>query len=87
MELNVSKKIIEKLKGLSEESKNIKVSVVSDKNNNLQYFGCSHDMALKFVAGLFNNNVEEMNKHLKKLSLSEVITGNNEVHINVVETY
>jgi hypothetical protein len=87
MELNVSKKIIEKLNGMSEESKNIKVSVVSDKNNNLQYFGCSHDKALRFVAGLFNNNVEEMYKHLKTFSLSEVIAGNNEVHINVVETY
>lgn len=86
MRLNVEKKLIERLKLLSKEALNTKVSIISDEKNNLQYIGSSQDVAFKFGAGLFDNNAEEISKHMKTISLSEIITGNDEVTINVLET-
>jgi len=86
MRLNVEKKLIERLKLLSKEALNTKVSIISDEKNNLQYIGSSQDVAFNFGAGLFDNNAEEISKHMKTISLSEIITGNDEVTINVLET-
>lgn len=86
MILNVEQKLIERLNVLREKTLQTKVSIIFDEDNNLKYIGSSQDYAFKYGAGLFDNNNDEIRKHMKTVSLSEIINGNDEIHINVVKT-
>lgn len=85
MKLYVENELLDKLKLLDADKLETEVVIVWDDDKNLQYVGGSYEWTKRYAVGLFNNE-EELYKHSKTVRLSEIITGNEEISINVVCT-
>lgn len=85
MKLYVENELLDKLKLLDADKLENEVVIVWDDNKVLQYIGGSYEWTKRYAVGLFNNE-EELYKHSKTIRLSEIITGNNEISISIVNT-